>query len=87
MSQWVKCTSAGGAGTEVFVNLGLALTISDYGTGTRIALTGNADTSQSYVDVSEKPAQILNSWQNAISQGDQNGNVGWYEANKKASMV
>ena len=87
MSQWVKCTGAGDAGTEVFVNLDLALTMSDYGSGTRIALTGNAGTSQSYVDVSETPAQILNAWQNPSSQGDQNGNIGWYEANEKASMV
>ena len=86
MSQWVKCTSAGDAGTEVFVNLSLALTMIDYGPGTRIALTGNADTSQSYVEVAEHPAQILNSWQTPISQSVHKDNVGGKEATRTARM-
>ena len=39
-----------------FVNLENVLTITNYGTGTRLALSGN---SQTYVDVAEAPAEVL----------------------------
>jgi hypothetical protein len=54
MSEWVKCTGINGA--SVLVNLENVLTITSFGTGTRLALSGN---SQSYVDVAEAPAIVL----------------------------
>ena len=54
MSEWVNCTGINGA--SILVNLENVLTITNYGTGTRLALTGN---SQSYVDVAEAPAEVL----------------------------
>lgn len=54
MSEWVKCTGINGA--SILVNLGNVLTITSFGTGTRLALSGN---SQSYVDVAEAPAIVL----------------------------
>ena len=54
MSEWVKCTGINGA--SILVNLENVLTITSFGTGTRLALSGN---SQSYVDVAEAPAMVL----------------------------
>ena len=54
MSEWVNCTGINGA--SILVNLENALTITNYGTGTRLALSGN---SQTYVDVAEAPAEVL----------------------------
>ena len=54
MSEWVNCTGINGA--SILVNLENVLTITNYGTGTRLALSGN---SQTYVDVSEAPAEVL----------------------------
>lgn len=54
MAEWVSCTGVNGA--SILVNLENALTITNYGTGTRIALSGN---SQTYVDVAEAPAVVL----------------------------
>ena len=54
MSEWVNCTGVNGA--SILVNLENVLTITSYGTGTRLALSGN---SQSYVDVAEAPAEVL----------------------------
>jgi hypothetical protein len=54
MSEWVKCTGINGA--SILVNLENVLTITSFGTGTRLALSGN---SQSYVDVAEAPAIVL----------------------------
>lgn len=54
MSEWVNCTGINGA--SVLVNLDNVLTITNYGTGTRLALSGN---SQTYVDVAEAPAEVL----------------------------
>ena len=54
MSEWVNCTGINGA--SILVNLENVLTITNYGTGTRLALSGN---SQSYVDVAEAPAEVL----------------------------
>jgi hypothetical protein len=54
MSEWVNCTGINGA--RILVNLENVLTITNYGTGTRLALSGN---SQTYVDVAEVPAEVL----------------------------
>ena len=54
MSEWVNCTGINGA--SILVNLENVLTITNYGTGTRVALSGN---SQTYVDVAEAPAEVL----------------------------
>ena len=54
MSEWVNCTGINGA--SILVNLENVLTITNYGTGTRLALSGN---SQTYVDVAEAPAEVL----------------------------
>ena len=54
MSEWVNCTGINGA--SILVNLENVLTITSFGTGTRLALSGN---SQSYVDVAEAPAVVL----------------------------
>ena len=54
MSEWVSCTGINGA--SVFVNLAMVLTITSYGTGTRLALSGN---SQTYIDVAETPREVL----------------------------
>jgi hypothetical protein len=54
MSEWVNCTGINGA--SILVNLENVLTITYYGTGTRLALSGN---SQTYVDVAEAPAKVL----------------------------
>ena len=54
MSEWVNCTGINGA--SILVNLENVLTVTNYGTGTRIALSGN---SQTYVDVAEAPAEVL----------------------------
>ena len=54
MSEWVNCTGING--TSILVNLENVLTITNYGTGTRLALSGN---SQTYVDVAEAPAEVL----------------------------
>jgi hypothetical protein len=54
MSEWVKCTGVNGVSS--FVNLAAVLTMTSYGTGTRLALLGN---SQTYVDVAETPDEIL----------------------------
>ena len=54
MSEWVNCTGINGA--SILVNLENVLTITNYGTGTRLALFGN---SQTYVDVAEAPAEVL----------------------------
>ena len=54
MSEWVNCTGINGA--SILVNLENVLTITNYGTGTRLALSGN---SQTYVDVAEEPAEVL----------------------------
>jgi hypothetical protein len=54
MSEWVNCTGINGA--SIFVNLENVLTITNYGAGTRLALSGN---SQTYVDVAEAPAEVL----------------------------
>ena len=54
MSEWVNCTGINGV--SILVNLENALTITNYGTGTRIALSGN---SQTYVDVVEAPTAVL----------------------------
>ena len=51
MSEWVNCTGINGA--SILVNLENVLTITNYGTGTRLALSGN---SQTYVDVAEAPS-------------------------------
>ena len=54
MSEWVNCTGINGA--SILVNLENVLTINNYGTGTRVALSGNSKT---YVDVKEAPAEVL----------------------------
>jgi len=54
MSEWVNCTGINGA--SILVNLENVLTITNYGTGTRLALSGN---SQTYVDVAEVPTEVL----------------------------
>ena len=54
MTEWVNCTGTNGA--SILVNLENVLTITNYGTGTRLALSGN---SQTYVDVAEAPAEVL----------------------------
>ena len=54
MSEWVNCTGINGA--SILVNLENVLTITNYGTGTRLALSGH---SQTYVDVAEAPAEVL----------------------------
>src|SRR5215203_6163372 len=54
MSEWVKCSAVNGV--NIFVNLTNVLTMSNYGAGTRLALSGN---SQTYVDVAETPPEIL----------------------------
>jgi hypothetical protein len=54
MSEWVNCTGINGA--SILVNLENVLTITNYGAGTRLALSGN---SQTYVDVAEPPAEVL----------------------------
>lgn len=54
MSEWVNCTGINGA--HVFVNLANVLTITSYGAGTRLAMSGN---SQTYLDVAETAAEIL----------------------------
>jgi hypothetical protein len=54
MSEWVNCTGVNGA--SILVNLENVLTITNYGTGTRLALSGN---SQTYVDVAEAPSEVL----------------------------
>ena len=54
MSEWVKCSGINGV--SIFVNLANVLTMSTYGAGTRLALSGN---SQTYVDVAETPTEIL----------------------------
>jgi hypothetical protein len=54
MTEWVNCTGINGA--SILVNLENVLTITNYGTGTRLALSGN---SQTYVDVAEAPAEVL----------------------------
>ena len=87
MAHWVKCTGEGDAGTEIFVNLELAFTLSAHGSGARIAFAGNAQTAQYYVDVAETPSQILNGSQARIYTQNKNAHVGWHEANMNASMV
>jgi hypothetical protein len=54
MSEWVNCTGINGA--SILVNLENVLTITSFGTGTRLALSGN---SQTYVDVAQAPAVVL----------------------------
>lgn len=54
MCEWVNCTGINGA--SILVNLENVLTITNYGTGTRLALSGN---SQTYVDVAEAPTEVL----------------------------
>ena len=54
MSEWVNCKGINGS--SILVNLENVLTITNYGTGTRLALSGN---SQTYVDVAEAPAEVL----------------------------
>ena len=54
MSEWVNCTGINGS--SILVNLENVLTITNYGTGTRLAFSGN---SQTYVDVAEAPAEVL----------------------------
>ena len=54
MSEWVNCTGINGA--SILVNLENVLTITNYGAGTRLALSGN---SQTYVDVAEAPTEVL----------------------------
>jgi hypothetical protein len=54
MSEWVNCTGINGA--RILVNLENVLTITNFGTGTRLAMSGN---SQTYVDVAEAPTEVL----------------------------
>ena len=53
MAEWVNCTGINGA--SIIVNLDNILTITSFGTGTRLALSGN---SQTY-DVAEAPTDVL----------------------------
>jgi len=39
MSEWVKCTGANNS--VIYVNLATVLTMTEYGSGTRLALLGN----------------------------------------------
>lgn len=54
ISEWVNCTGINGA--KILVNLENVPTITNYGAGTRLALSGN---SQTYVDIAEGPAEVI----------------------------
>ena len=54
MSEWVNCTGINGV--SILVNLDNVLTITNYGTGMRLALSGN---SQTYADVADAQAEVL----------------------------
>ena len=54
MSEWVKCIGANNS--VIYVNLAAVLTMTEYGSGTRLALLGS---SQTYLDVLESPTDML----------------------------
>jgi hypothetical protein len=91
MSEWVKCTAAGGSGSAILVNLSQALTMSEFGAGTRIALAGNGYTTQTYVDVAETPETLLDligvKELEVTAKRSPNSSVGLTEADYKPSLV
>ena len=87
MPTWMKCNKTGDVRTEVYVNLDLALTLSDCGSGTRIVFSGRSDSFHAYIDVVQTPYEIVTCREISDVKRHINGHIGQREANMKTPII